>query len=305
MGNRVDSQLHHDDPGTRVTLVGAGVNIGLIVVKLTGGIITGSIALIGDGIHSLSDLATDVTVLAGIRLGARKADTTHAYGHGRYETLAGGFVALVLILVGIYIAGDAGVALYHNHMSYPGAAVVIIAAGAIAVKEWIARRTLRVAAAVRSPALRANAWHHRSDALSSVAVLFGGIGSMLGWGHADQVAGVIVGGMVIAAGISTVGTVVHELLEGGLSPVELEAINRAVAQVPQVQGWHKLRTRRVGRKVFIDLHVLVDPQISVLEGHRISIAVERAVKAVLSQSANVLVHIEPNIPELAAHDVDD
>ncbi len=304
MDNRVYRGLHRD-PGTRITLMGAGVNIGLIAVKLTGGILTGSIALIGDGIHSISDLATDLTVLAGIRLGARKADISHAYGHGRYETLAGGVVALVLIMVGAYIAWDAGMALYDNHVSYPGGAVVVIAAGAIAVKEWIARRTLRVAAEVRSPALRANAWHHRSDALSSVAVLLGGIGSLLGWGHADQVAGMIVGGMVIAAGISTVGTVIHELLEGSLSRAELRLIQHAVAEVPKVQGWHKLRTRRVGRNVFIDLHVLVDPHISVLEGHRISMEVERAIKAAVSQSANVLVHVEPNIPELAAHDAND
>ncbi len=304
----MDNQIYrglHRDPGTQITLIGAGVNIGLIAVKLTGGILTSSIALIGDGIHSISDLATDLTVLAGIRLGARKADTSHAYGHGRYETLAGGVVALVLIVVGAYIAWDGGMALYNNHVSYPGWAVVVIAAGAIAAKEWIARRTLRIAEAVRSPALHANAWHHRSDALSSVAVLLGGIGGLLGWGHADQVAGMIVGGMVIAAGIRTVGTVVHELLEGSLSRAELRLIQRALEEVPRVRGWHKLRTRRVGRNVFIDLHVLVDPHISVLEGHRISMEVERAIKAAVSQPANVLVHVEPDIPELAAHDADD
>jgi len=293
------------DPGVRVTFLGTLVNALLIMAKLIGGFFTGSIALIADGIHSGSDLATDLVVIGGIRLGTRKADANHAYGHGRYETLAGGIVAGALVLIGLYIAWEAGSALYSKRVSYPGFLVILIAAGSIIAKEWIARRTLRVARKEQSLALRSNAWHHRSDALSSVAVLLGGACSLLGWGHADQVAGIIVGGMVIGVGVHTVRDVFHEILEGGLARDELEKIQAAVSSIPQVRNWHKLRTRRVGRKVFIDMHILVDPNLSVLEGHRISMQVEAAVKNASRQPVNVLIHVEPDIPELASHDKED
>jgi len=152
------------DPGVRVTFLGTLINIVLIIAKLIGGFFTGSIALIADGIHSGSDLATDLVVIGGIRLGTRKADANHAYGHGRYETLAGGIVAGALVLIGLYIAWEAGSALYSKRVSYPGFLVILIAAGSIIAKEWIARRTLRVARKEQSLALRSNAWHHRSDA---------------------------------------------------------------------------------------------------------------------------------------------
>ncbi len=289
------------DTGVRVTLLGTLVNIILLAAKLVGGILTGSIGLIADGIHSGSDLATDLVVIGGIQLGSRKADETHAYGHGRYETIAGGIVAAGLIIVGAYIAWDAGSGLYYHRTSYPGIAVVLIAAGSVLAKEWIARWTLRAAEQMQSPALRANAWHHRSDALSSIAVLLGGAGSMIGFGHADQIAGIIVGLMVIAAGFRTVVNVLHELTEGSLSKPELTKIEKAIARIPEVREFHNLRTRRVGREVFVDLHVLVDPKLSVLEGHHISMQVEEAVKNACRHPVNVLVHVEPDAPELADH----
>ncbi len=292
------------DSGARVTMLGILINLILLTAKLIGGFLTGSLGLIADGFHSASDLATDLAVLGGIHLGARKPDANHAYGHGRYETIAGGIVAGALMLVGAYIAWSAGSALYSQRTSYPGFAVIIIAAGSVLSKEWIARRTFRLAERLRSPALRANAWHHRSDALSSIAVLLGGAGSLFGFGHADQLAGIIVGLMVITAGSRTVGNVLHELTEGGISQSELASIQEAISRIPEVRNWHKLRTRRVGREVFVDLHVLIDPELSVLEGHRISMQVEEAVRNACRHPVNVLVHVEPDIPELAAHNLD-
>jgi len=293
------------DSGVRVTLLGTLVNVILLAAKLLGGILTGSIGLIADGMHSGSDLATDLVVLGGIQLGRRKPDSSHPYGHGRYETIAGGVVAAGLIIVGAYLAGKAGAALYSHRTSYPGFAVIIIAVGSILAKEWIARLTLRAAARSNSTALRANAWHHRSDALSSMAVLLGGIGGMVGFGHADQIAGIVVGLMVIAAGAHTIGDVLHELSEGSLSLPERRQIEEAIIQIPGVRSFHNLRTRRVGREVFVDLHVLVDPGLSVLEGHRISMQVEDAIKRAYRYPVNVLVHVEPDTPELIAHNLDD
>jgi len=240
-------------------------------------------------------------VIGGIRLAGRPADSSHPYGHGRYETLAGGAVAAALVLVGMYIAWNAGLALYADRMTYPGISVIIVAIASILSKEWVYRRTIRVARRLQSTALHANAWHHRSDALSSVAVLFGGIGGLIGWGHADQIAGIVVGAMVIAVGAKTVRDVLHELLEGSLSSAEIEAIREAVERIVEVRSFHKLRARSVGREAFIDLHVLVDPQLSLLRAHKISMKVEDEVRSVCSRPVNVTVHIEPDTPELADH----
>jgi len=289
------------DSGIRVTLIGMAINVMLVLAKLFVGIFAGSIALIADGIHSASDIATDLAVLGGIRLSSKPADPSHPYGHGRYETLAGGLVAGALILVGLYISWEAGSALYARQEAYPWLTVVLVATVAVLAKEWVYRRTIRVARQLRSPALHANAWHHRSDALSSIAVLIGGFGGLLGWGHADQVAGIVVGLMVVVAGGRTVRDILHELVEGSLSRVELETIQAAIARVPAVRSWHALRTRSVGREPFVDLHVLVDPTLSLLQGHHISMQVEEAVKSACTRPMNVMVHVEPDTPELSEH----
>ena len=291
----------HFNSGVGVTLIGMAVNVTLVLAKLFVGIFAGSIALIADGIHSGSDITTDLVVIGGIRLAGRPADSSHPYGHGRYETLAGGAVAAALVLVGMYIAWNAGLALYADRMTYPGISVIIVAIASILSKEWVYRRTIRVARRLQSTALHANAWHHRSDALSSVAVLFGGIGGLIGWGHADQIAGIVVGAMVIAVGAKTVRDVLHELLEGSLSSAEIGAIREAVERIVEVRSFHKLRARSVGREAFIDLHVLVDPQLSLLRAHKISMKVEDEVRSVCDRPVNVTVHIEPDTPELADH----
>jgi len=291
----------HSDSGIRVTLFGIVINVALSLIKLIVGVFAGSVALVADGIHSASDIATDLVVLGGIRLSSKPADPSHPYGHGRYETLSGGLVAGALILVGLYIAWEAGSALYAQQEVYPGLVVVLVAMVSVLANEWIYRRTIRVARRFRSPALHANAWHHRSDALSSVAVLIGGLGGLLGWGHADQVAGIVVGLMVVAAGAKTVRDVLHELVEGSLSRVDLEMIQTAIERVSAVRSWHALRTRSVGREPFVDLHVLVDPTLSLLQGHRISMQVEEAVKSACKRPVNVMVHVEPDTPELSEH----
>lgn len=301
MNDDVSSGSPHTGSGVGVTLLGMAINAVLLAIKVVVGLSTGSIALIADGIHSGSDIATDLAVIGGIRLASRPADSSHPYGHGRYETLAGGLVAGALILVGLYIAWDAGSALYANRVSYPGIPIIIVAIFSIFSKEWVYRRTIRAARRVKSTAMQANAWHHRSDALSSVAVLFGGIGGLIGWGHADQIAGIVVGAMVVAVGAKTVRDVLHELLEGSLSAAEIETIQQAVERIPDVRSFHKLRARSVGREALIDLHVLVDPQLSLMKAHEVSMMVEDAVRAVCDRPVNVTVHVEPDSPELADH----
>ena len=285
------------DPGDRITLIGIVGNALLLGLKLLFGFISGSAGLIADGIHSASDMATDLAVLGGMHLGRREADADHPYGHGRFETLAGGIVAGVLILVGGFIAWEAVAALRGGVENFPGIPVLVIAPISIVVKEWLYRRTIRVARDVDSAALHANAWHHRSDAMSSIAVLAGGIGGLVGWGQADHLAGLIVGLMVVAAGGRTLFVVLHEITEGGLSSDEIANIESTIESVDGMREWHYLRTRRVGRETFVDLHVLVDPRLSIVEAHRISADVEGALHRACKRPANVTVHIEPDLED--------
>ena len=293
--NRTHSIRRTRDPGDRVTLFGIAGNILLLGLKLFFGFLSGSAGLVADGIHSASDMATDLAVLGGMHLARRAADADHPYGHGRYETLAGGIVAAVLIVVGGFLAWESIQALRSGVQNFPGASVLAIAGVSIFAKEWLYRRTIRVAREVNSAALHANAWHHRSDALSSIAVLAGGIGGLAGWGQADHVAGLIVGLMVVLAGGRTLLAVLHELSEGGLSQEDVDRIEASIAAVAGVREWHYLRTRRVGRETFIDLHILVDPDLTVTEGHQISTNVEQALHKACNRPANVIVHVEPDL----------
>ena len=289
------------DAGDRITVLGILWNIVLLVVKLAVGLLTGSAGLVADGIHSASDMATDLAVLGGMHLARRKADEAHPYGHGRFETLAGGVVAGALILVGAFLAWEGIAALFRGEHSFPGAGVVGVALVSIVVKEWMYRRTAKIARDVGSAALQANAWHHRSDALSSIAVLAGGIGGLLGYGHADRLAGLIVGLMVVTAGARTLLRVLHELTEGGMTRGELEMIQRAIEDVGGVREWHHLRTRVVGRETFVDVHVLVDPSLSLWDAHDISTRVERDIRTTCDRPVNVIVHVEPDDATLADH----
>jgi cation diffusion facilitator family transporter len=290
------------EAGDRITVLGILWNIVLFLVKLFVGLLSGSAGLIADGIHSASDMATDLAVLGGMHLARRKADDHHPYGHGRFETLAGGIVAGALILVGAFLAWEGVIALYRGDHSFPGGGVIAVALVSIAVKEWMYRRTARIARDVGSAALQANAWHHRSDALSSIAVLAGAIGGLIGFGHADQLAGLIVGLMVVMAGGRTLVRVLHELTEGGLTRRDLETIERAIHSVDGVRDWHQLRGRRVGRETFVDVHVLVDPSLSLWEAHEISTRVEAGIREACDLAINVIVHVEPDSDELTEHD---
>ncbi|MGB2799778.1 MAG: cation diffusion facilitator family transporter [Dehalococcoidia bacterium] len=282
-----------DNQPIRVTLVGLVTNLFLLGLKLVVGLFVGSAALVADAVHSLSDLVTDVVAIVGIRLSARPADESHAYGHGRYETIAASLIGVALVGAGIAIAWNAGLSLYRQEHNIPGYPVLIVAAVSIVSKEWLYQITRRVARRVRSAALSANAWHHRSDALSSVAVLIGGAAGLLGWGHGDHVAAIAVGVMVAVVGLSSIWKVFMELTEGSISAEERQSIVKAIESVRGVSGWHRLRTRLVGREVCMDVHVLVDKNLSVGEGHAVCTAVEEAIDLSLDRPVSVVVHCEP------------
>ncbi len=283
----------------RVACLGALANALLMALKIAVGLAVGSVALLADGIHSLSDLATDAVVLGGLRMAQRPADRDHAYGHGKFETLAAAFVALMLMGAAVWFAVEAGGDLVAGVRRFPGPWPLAVAGLSILIKEALYRRTARIALELGSPALRANAWHHRSDALSSVAVLLGAGAALAGWPQGDQAAALAVAALVMWAALRILRNAVHDLTEGALSEAEQAKVGDAVSSVPGVKGWHALRTRRAGRCAFVDLHIEVDADLCVRNAHDIASRVEQAVGGALEHKVEVVVHIEPK--EATAH----
>lgn len=281
-----------------ITYIGIAVNIALSVVKVVIGSLAGSLALIADGVHSLSDVATDAAVLLGLRLGSKEPDQSHPYGHGRAETFSAGLIALVLILVGGVMIYYATMAIIRDEVTIPRLGVLIVAIVSIAAKEWLYRATQKIAIQSHSPALYANAWHHRSDALSSVAVVIGFISLEFGFGHGDQVAAIAVGLMIIFVGVRIIGDCLHELTESAIDTDTIEHIKNIINSDSSIRQWHKLRTRTVGREVFLDLHILVDPDLSIGAAHEITESLENALDEQITRPVNITVHIEPDIPDL-------
>jgi len=295
----VDDKLKTADKQIKsITYLGMAVNVFLSAIKIVIGFFAGSLALIADGFHSLSDLATDAAVLLGLRLGSKAPDQSHPYGHGRAETFSGVLIALVLILVGGVMMYYATKAIVGEEVTTPRLAVLIAAILSIASKEWLYRVTQKAAIQSHSAALYANAWHHRSDALSSVAVVIGFISLEFGFGHGDQVAAIAVGLMIIWVGIKIIGDSLRELTEGAVDAGTIENIRDIISSNSSIRQWHRLRSRTVGREVFLDLHILVDPDLNIAAAHEIAESLENALHEQITRPVNITVHIEPDMPEL-------
>jgi len=281
-----------------ITYLSVVVNIVLAVAKVAIGVFAASLALVADGIHSLSDLATDAVVLLGLRLGSKEPDEEHPYGHGRAETFSAGVIALVLMLVGGVMIYYATIAIAQNKVTVPYFAVLIAAVFSIIAKEWLYRITKKFAVRSHSAALYANAWHHRSDALSSVAVVVGFISLEFGFDHGDQVAAIAVGLMIIWVGVRVISDSFRELTESSVDSETIDHIRGIIDADSSIRQWHKLRTRTVGREVFLDLHILVDPNLNVAAAHEIAESLENALDEQINRPINITVHIEPDTPEL-------
>lgn len=281
-----------------VTYLGMAVNIALAIIKIAIGFLATSLALVADGVHSLSDLATDAVLLLGVRLGSKEPDPSHPYGHGRAETFAAGMIAVILIFVGGAMIYYATMAIAQDEVTAPRIEVLIVAMISIAAKEWLYRATQKVAIRSQSPALYANAWHHRSDALSSVAVVIGFATLQFGFDHGDQVAASAVGLMIIWVGVKIIGDCFRELAESAVDEDTIEHIKQIIEANPSIRQWHKLRTRTVGREVFLDLHILVDPDLNVTTAHEITVSLEKALDEQIKRPINITIHIEPDTPEL-------
>lgn len=284
----------------KVTLIGSVIDFLLGVFKILFGWLANSQSLIADGVHSFSDLATDFVVLYAAKHGSREADEEHPYGHGRIETLATAGLGVALIVVAIGIGWDAVSRLFEpERLLKPGIWALVIALVSVVSKEWIYHYTMRVARRVRSPMLEANAWHSRTDAISSIVVVIGVGGTMLGLDYLDAIAAVGVALMVAKVGYDLGWESLHELADTALEQERVEKIRKAIMTVDGVRHLHLLRSRKVGHEALVDVHVQVDPWLSVSEGHMIAIAVEEAAKASLDEVTDVTVHIDPEDDEEA------
>ncbi len=284
----------------RVTHLSIWVNIGLSALKFAAGSLGRSQALVADAIHSLSDCATDFAVLIGLRLSSKPRDRDHAYGHGKYETLAAAIVGLALGLAALQIAATAigriFLALQGEPLPAPATYAFWAALASIAVKEWLFQVTMKVARRTRSAALEANAWHHRSDALSSIATAAGvGAASMLGheWRILDPIAALFVSLFLLRVSWSILHRQVGTLTDQNLSAEVCAEILEMAGAVPGIEQPHNLRTRMVGRTPVIDLHIRLPADMPLHEAHAIASRLEQALQQRFGKETIANLHLEP------------
>ena len=284
----------------RVTLVGAVVDFLLAIFKIITGFIGNSGALIADGIHSFSDLLSDGLVLYATKHSALDADEEHPYGHKRFETVATLGLSVILAIVGLGIIFDAMSRLVSPVSLSHGILLFGITILSIFSKEALYWYTLKVANAYQSDLLKANAWHHRSDALSSIVVLIGIFGSLNGYPYLDSIAAIVVGLMVIYIAWELGLSATKELVDTSIDAQQVAQLKYALGQIGGVNSVHSLRTRKIGHTISCDVHVQVDSFLSVSEGHIISVSVERVAKKCLKDLSDVTVHIDVEDDEINA-----
>jgi cation diffusion facilitator family transporter len=283
----------------KVTLVSGGVNLLLSLAQVIVGLVANSAALVADGIHSASDLLSDVLVWFAARHAAMAPDEDHPYGHGRFETAATLGLGILLVLVALGIGWKGLERLFDADRPVPGQLALIVATVGILAKESLYWYTIAVARRLKSEMLRANAWHHRSDAISSVVVLIGVGGAVMGFTYMDAIAAILVGVMVAKIGWDLGWGALSELVDTALDEEQVEQAKGVIMGIDGVRSVHMLRTRRHGAEASADVHVQVAPRLSVSEGHMISQAVEDRLIKKVEAITDVTVHIDPEDDENA------
>jgi len=278
----------------KVTALGGFVDGILAVAKLIGGMAAQSQALIADGIHSISDLVTDLLVIIAARHASHEADSEHPYGHGRIQAIATAVLAVSLALIALGLTWDAITRLRGDgDLLSPGWLALVIAGISVVAKEAVYQYTNRAAKALDSTLLRANAWHSRTDALSSLIVIAGVLGVMMGLAWADAVGAIGVALIILHAAFQIGREAFDELIDTGLDEDSLVMMRKTILEVPGVVGVHELRTRRMGSQLLADMHIHVDPLISVSEGHGIGDRVMHVLERKFMRLNDIVVHIDP------------
>ena len=280
----------------KITWIGLLINITLACIKFAAGYFGRSQALIADAIHSLTDTTTDVAVIAGSHFWSRPPDESHPYGHRRLETLVTVFIGLMLAAAGIGIGWDAVSTLREKDSTPPGWIALLAAMVSILTKEILYRWTAVVGKKIRSPALAANAWHHRTDAISSIPVLIAVGGALIfpSWSFLDLVGAVVVSIFIMHAAMKIIWPGISELIDAG-APKDIQKKITDIACInPGVQEVHKVRTRYISTSILVDLHLVVDGSISVREGHAIADEVENQIINSISNVLGVVIHVDPS-----------
>lgn len=295
------SELERSLAAKKITWVGFFVNAILTGFKLFAGVQGRSAAMVADGVHSLSDFFTDIVVLVGFKLLEKPADEQHNYGHGKYETLATVIISLALIMVGYRILSSGVIAIhgvfFHGQIiPQPGWIALIAAISSIVGKEVLFRYTDAVGKRIQSPAVIANGWHHRSDALSSVGTMIGIGGAILlgqKWTILDPIASIVVSFFIFKVAFEILAPAINELMESSLDKDDLSFIEKAIHDCPQILDFHHLRTRKVGSRVAIEVHLLFDATMTIDEAHLHASSVEQKLKQQFGAGSILTTHLEP------------
>ena len=276
------------------------VNMALFTFKLIAGIVGRSGAMVADAVHSASDFATDIVVLAFVRISSKPRDDDHKWGHGKYETLASLIIGIALFAVGVEILMDSAEKIASvvrgNELPQPDFIAIVAATVSIVAKEVLYQYTVRKGKRLNSPSVIANAWHHRSDAISSIGALLGiGLAYFLGgkWSIADPIAAVVVAALIMKVAIELCRTALAELLEKSLPVATEEEILAIISSTPNVYKPHNLRTRRIGSDIAIEVHIRVDGSMTVHDSHEISREIEHSLRERFGENTAVAIHIEP------------
>ncbi len=285
----------------RVTLLGAVVNCLLTIAKIAAGLIGKSAAMVADGVHSLSDLISDFVVIIFVRISSKEQDEEHKYGHGKFETLATLIVSLMLLAVGVklIVSGAESIVRFINGEALPQPKMIALymAAVSIAAKEILYQITAKVGRRVESQAVIANAWHHRTDAISSIGALIGIAGAIfLGnkWTVLDPIAGCIISVIIFIVSIKMALGAINELMEVSLPKEDEDEIHKLITSVEGLNDVHELKTRRNGQSVIIDVHVVVNPDLTVAVAHEMTEKAERLLKRRFGNRSQIYIHIEPS-----------
>jgi cation diffusion facilitator family transporter len=292
--------LTRDQKIYRVTITGSIVNMILLVMKFVAGILGNSAAMIADAVHSLSDFLTDIVVIVLVKLSSKPADKDHDYGHGKYETVATSIIGMALIVVSVMLGWN-GIekiifVINGGEIESPCMIAFVAAIVSILLKEWVFRITKKVALEVDSQALEANAWHHRSDAFSSIGTAIGIGGAVLlgnSWAVLDPIAAVIVSVLIFITAFRLLRQASGELLEESLPKETEDKIESIVYPDSLVSDIHNLHTRRIGSIIAIEMHLRLPGDISLEESHRHATVIEHALKAEFGSGTHIMLHIEP------------
>lgn len=288
-----------------VTFWGAACNLALSALKLTAGLVGRSSAMVADAVHSFSDLVSDVIVLVFARISGKGKDKGHDYGHGKFETLATTVVSLLLLVVAARMialsVGQIRSALAGAPPSAPGVIALVAAVVSIAVKEILYQWTARVGRRLSSSVMVANAWHHRSDALSSIGSLIGiGAAILLGgkWTILDPLVGLVISVVIIVVAVKMSIPALAELTDASLPDDVEQKITEIIDSVPGVSDVHELKTRRCGHYSIAEVHMVVRPDMTILEAHDLTVEAERRLHAAFGDDMQVTIHVEPSVDSL-------